>query len=358
MPQKKWSKEIVVRHILKRHRGGHKLNSGYVQIHCTSLYQAGCNQFGSWRKAIEASGLKYDDVCVLKRGCPVWSEKKIIATIRRRHRQKLPLNSNYIQTKEKRLYGAANKYFGGWAQAVSASGLDYSKLRKQTQRSWSKAAIVSEVIRRFGQGLSIRGADVCLEDRGLYQAAKRHFGREGWAKARVLAGFDPTDPRPFKIWDDKTVLEEILRLHESEVSLNTGSLQGGSYSYILAAGRKVFGSWSKAVRAAGLNYSKIRKGRHQGWWTKPRIIMCIQNLEKRGVRLSHNSIHASHTALFSAAVFHFGSWSEAVEAAGISYRRHALIWSTKAWMRRMQEDEYHSTLERAQTHARKRRTTK
>lgn len=356
MPQK-WSEETLVSQVLERHRGGQKLNSGYIQVHCVPLYQAGCTHFGSWRKTIEAAGLSYDDIRVTKRVCPVWSKEKIVAAIKQRQQLKQPLNSNHIQTKEQRLYGAALKYFGGWAQAVAAANLDYSELRrKKPMRSWSKATIVEEVIRRVEQGLSIRGNDVCLSDRGLYQAAKRHFGNGGWGKARVLAGFDPIDPRPWKIWDEQNIREEILQLHESGVALNTGALACGPYAYVLATGRKIFGSWAKAIRAAGLDYSKIRKGRQQGWWTKPRILMCIRALEKRGVRLSHNDIRKSHCALLGSAIYRFGSWSQAVEAAGISYRLHCRIWSTKAWLRRMRTDEYHSMLERAQTHARKRRS--
>lgn len=358
MPRK-WSKEIVVRRILERHRGGEKLSSGYIQVHCVPLYQSACKYFGSWRNAIEAAGFKYDDVRVLQRERPVWSQEKIIAIIKRKHRRKQSLNSNHIQTKEMRLYGAANKYFGGWPQAVIAAGLDYSKLRKNDpMRSWSKAAIVSEVSRRVEQGLSIRGGDVYLEDEGLYQAAKRYFGKGGWAKARVLAGFDPIDPRPWKIWDKPSVSEEIVLLHESGVALNTASLQDSSYAYILGAGRKEFGSWAKAIRAAGLNYSKIRKGRQQGWWTKPRIIMCIRNLEKRGMRLSHNAIQLSHNQLHSAAVAYFGSWSQAVESSGISYRLHCRIWSTKAWLRRMNAVEYEAALRTSKVHAKKRSVRK
>lgn len=356
MPQK-WSKEIVVSHILERHRGGEKLSSGYMQKNCSPLYQAGCIYCGSWRKAIKAAGIDYDSIKIKQRVRPVWSKEKIIADIQKMVREKKPLNSNHVQTKEWRLYRAASTYFGGWSQAITAAGLDYSKLRKKKpMRSWSRAAIVAEVIQRANQGFSIRGGDVCVEDQGLYLAAKRYFGSGGWAKARTLAGFDPIDPSPWEIWNAKTVCEEILRLHESEVALNTGALQGSPYEYLLGAGRKMFGSWAKAIKAAGLNYSAIRKTRQVGWWTKPRILMCIRSLEKRGVRLSHNAIRDSHGALLAIAVHYFGSWSQAVEAAGISYRLHCRVWSTKAWLRRMREDEYDTTLERAKTHARKRRT--
>lgn len=351
-----WSKEIVVRHILKRHRGGRKLSSDYIQKNCSPLYNAACKYCGSWRKAIEAAGLKYDDVRILQRPCPVWSEKKIIASIRRRRRMRQPLNSNHIQTKESGLYGAANNYFGGWPQAIAAAGLDYSKFRKVTMRYWSKKAIVAEILRRSGADLSIRGGDVTNEDHGLYQAAVRHFGKKGWAKARMLAGFAAVDPMPWVIWSKKTVVEEILRLHENEVALNTGAL-GKTYGYIRSAGAKYFGSWGKAVTAAGLDYLKICKVKPEGWWTKPRIIQAIQSLEKQGIRLSSKTIQKSHGDVFGSAIFMFDSWSQAVEAAGISYRLHTRVWSTKAWMRRMQKDDYDATLERAKTHARKRRSS-
>lgn len=354
MPQK-WSREIVVRHILKRHRGGQKLGSDYMQKNHRPLYLATCKYCGSWRRAIEAAGLKYDDVRVLKRACPVWSEEKIIATIRRMRRLKQPLNSNHIQTKERRLYGAANKYFGGWSEAVAAAGLDYSKFRKVTMRYWSKKAIVAEILRRSEAGLSIRGGDVTNEDRGLYHAALRHFGEKGWAKARMLAGFTAVDPVPWVIWSKKTVVEEILRLHANGVVLNCAAL-GKTYGYIRSAGEKYFGSWGKAITAAGLDYLKICKIKPKGWWTKPRLIQAIQSLEKQGLRLSSKAIQQSHGDIFASAIFKFGSWSQAVEAAGIPYRLHTRVWSTKAWMRRMQEDEYTATLERAKTNARKRRS--
>lgn len=355
MPQK-WSKKIVIDHILKRHRRGQMLNSGYVQVHCKSLYMATYTHFGSWRCAIEAAGLSWDDVRVkVQKRKIVWSREIITQVIKKRYKKKIPLNSNYVQIHEARLYGAANKYFGGWPEAVEAAGLDYSKFRKVTMRYWSKEAIVAEILRRSNVGLSIRGYDVNNQDRGLYQAAKRHFGRNGWSKARVFAGFDPVDPRPWKIWNAETVKAEILKLYKNNVSLNAGALHRGQYVYVLAAGRKVFGSWGRAIRSAGLDYKKIRKGRQKGWWTKPRILMCIRALERRGVRLSHNSIRASRGPLLAATLVHFGSWSQAVEAAGIPYRLHTRVWSTKAWVRRMQEDEYTATLETAKTNARKRR---
>lgn len=339
MPRK-WSKEVVVSTILELRRGGEKLNSDYAQKNHRPLYLAACTYCGGWKQAIKAAGLSYEDVRIKtpnrKR---VWSKEIVIETIKGMHNAGEELNSNYIQTERQRLYGAANKYFGSWQQAVAAAGLDYRLLRKRTLKSWTKTAIVDEIIRRSGTGLSIRGGDVTTLDRGLYQAARRHFGKNGWAKARVLAGFDPIDPNPQKMWDQEAVVEEILRLYHNGIPLNTAALVG-DFGYIRSAGEKYFGSWRKAVRAAGLNYSKIRKARRKGWWTKPRILRALRNLERRGVRLSSKSIQRSHGALFRATLIQYGAWSTAVEAAGISYQKHSRTWSTKAWLRRMGDAEY------------------
>lgn len=346
----KWSGEKVLSAISKRHRSGQKLSSDYMQKHERSLYQAACYRFGNWPKAIAAAGIAYDEVRVkVPTRKIVWSREIIIRTIQARHQAGEPLNSNHVQTHSKetrRLYQAAIKYFGSWQAGLTAAKVDYDLVRKKApMRSWSKEAIVAEVVRRHEAGLTIRGAEVCLEDRGLYHAAKRYFGKNGWSKARVLAGFDPIDPRPWKIWDEETVTDEIRRLYENGIALNSGALRDGRYSYIQSAGQNVFGSWGRAVKAAGLDYSKIRKGRQPGWWTARRVVACIKLLERQGIRLSSKSIQLSRGGLFQAAIVHFDSWSQAVEAAGISYRKHCRIWSTKAWLRRMSSNEYQEKLQ-------------
>lgn len=334
----KWSKEIVARRIRVLRRGGKKLNSDYVQKHDRPLYLAAYKYWGGWRQAIEGAGLSYDTVRVKgwRQRRPVWSKRKIIAVIRKRYRNGEPLNSNYIQTKVQRLYGAANKYFGGWAESIAAAGLDYASLRMVTHRSWSKVVIVGAILQRVKDRLSINGKDVYRDDPALYTSARRHFGKGGWARARRKAGF--TSRSPWK-WGRENVVREIQRRHQDGLPLNTGSVYKDNPA-LHGAGRVYFGSWEKAVRVAGFDYSSIRKSHPKGWWTETRILNSIRQLERSGVRLSSKAMQRSPGGLFAAAVVRFGSWSQAVEAAGIPYRAHCLNWSTKAWMRRLDEAEY------------------
>jgi hypothetical protein len=342
MPERKWDQQKVVDAILQIRRSGGKLNSDHIRETNMPLYGAALKYWRGWRQAIEAAGLTWEEIRAVRANYGSWSKEIIAQTILSRYEAEEPLNSNHIQTEEYRLYGAACKYFGSWAQAIAAAGLDYDELRRvPPKRSWTKEAIVAEVQRRAKAGLSIRGGDVYFEDEGLYQAAKRYYGKGSWAKVRVLAGFTPIDPKPFKVWDREPVIEEIKRLHENEVPLHVAYLQKSEYRYILSAGAKYFGSWEKAVRAAGFNYEEIRQVHY---WTNEEILEGIQSLERQGVRLSSKAIQTTYTSLFSIAVTRFGCWSQAVEAAGIDYRRHCRTWSTKAWLRRMTDVEYKEKL--------------
>lgn len=236
MPAKKWSKEIVVRHILELHDRGERLTSGNIQDNHGGLFLAAYRYCGNWRKAIEAAGLRYQDISLLEvRIRQALTADEVIATIRKMHHLGSCLSSSHIQKTQSRLYGRVMTHFGSWKKAIEAANLDYQSFAKR----------------------------------------------------------------------------------------------------------------------------RITRQRKRGWWTKNRVILQIKRLEQQGKRLDTTSVQRSlvSAALFTAAVKHFGGWDRAVEAAGISYRVHTRVWSTKAWMNRMQEDEYTTTLKRAQTHARKRRSS-
>lgn len=360
MPAKMWSRKSIRTQILELHHAGVALNSRAIRKTHGSLYGAANYHCGSWKQAIEMVGIKYVSI-LKKRASPmVWTKGKVIEAILDRNLSGKPLNYHAL-TKEGKttvaLLMVARNRFGSWRKAIHAAGLDYSRIQKKHHIRWSKSKIADEIKKRYVKGLSIKGGDV--RGTALYAAARRHFGKNGWAEARILAGFSSVDARPWQKWKKENVVSEILALYKAGVSLNTAHIaQYSELERLRTAGRKVFGSWAQAVRSAGLDYSKIRMMRRKGWWSPRRVLSTIQKLEGKGIRLNSRRMHRLEPSLVAAGIKHFGSWSEAVESAGISYRSHCRIWSTKAWLRRMKEDEYTATLERAKTHARKRRRSK
>lgn len=337
MTQLKWSAEIVILAIQKRHRRAWKLNAYYVETHCSRLYSAAIRYFGTWNKALAAA-----QVPIPYRN--TWSKEIIVQKIKELAERDQPLNNHYIKQTHGILYTVSCQYFGGWGKAVEAAGIDYHKVCRTTRRSWSKKTILEEIVRRYKEGLSLSGMVVQKEDSGLYDAALLHFGTpKAWARARQAAGLPPRDLDPRFIHDPEVVSRELRRLYDQGVLLNFGALRGTQYIYLVTAGKRLFGSYQKAIKAAGLDYSKIKK-RRRNWWTKQRVIAGIKRLEKSGVRLSMWGAKGALQTLIASANRLFGSWSKAVEAADINYRKHIKIWSTKQWLQQMDEVEYQQKL--------------
>ncbi len=264
-----------------------------------------------------------------------WNKKAVIRKIQTLFLSGVSINSNHIQTDFMFLYGAAREYFGTYQKAVEAAGYDYSVIRvRKPLRSWNKEKIVNAIMERHEKGLPINSVAISEADDGLYRAARRHFGKNGWKKALQKAGFNSRDLNPLILWTKKRCIQEIQELYHAGVSLSVTSMQHSGHRFVFGAGRKLFGSWRKAVRAAGISYGKERRIK-MNWWTKGRVLQRIRQLEKKGKSLSSKKIHLSHGDLFAAAIEHFDTWGQAVEAAGFSYRAHCKVWSSKAWIKKL-----------------------
>lgn len=329
-----WTKEKVRDKIVGLRAAGKPLNSNSVQQIHHSLYLAGCYYYGSWCKAIRAAGLRYTDV-VAKEREPYWTKERVVAKIREVYQKEGKLNSNFAQTQHAALYQRALHRFGNWGQAVEAAGFDYQSLKVRKRfRWWSKASIIAELKRRKKNRLPLSGLAVSREDPGLYHAAKRYFGLQGWDKALQKIGLSSMMVLASRIWTGEKIIREIHLLFQAKSPLNISYLTKNGYASLVGGGVKWFGSWKKAIEAAGFDYEQIRAVRSAYW--KPEVIIReIKRLNRLGIRLSSKATQLTRADLFGAAVTHFGSWSQAVEAAGISYTDHSLVWSTKAWLRKL-----------------------
>lgn len=90
-----------------------------------SLYGAAIRHFGSWRNAVEASGINYE--LSLKRKAPgYWNRERVVQAIRILSEK----SSVYVRKEHADLYSAGLRVFGGWKEAVEAAGFDYGTVRK------------------------------------------------------------------------------------------------------------------------------------------------------------------------------------------------------------------------------------
>lgn len=133
--------------------------------------------------------------------------------------------------------------------------------------------------------------------------------------------------RSYKHWSRDEVVREIRRLKKEGTALNSGHV-ARSYPALAYAARKYLGGWEEAIGAAGLDYSRIRRKR---FWSRKRIVDRIKELHAAGEPIYVSYAERHYQGLVGAATMYFGSWGEAIRAAGFDYAR---IKRQKEWSKR------------------------
>jgi hypothetical protein len=106
----------------------------------------------------------------------------------------------------------------------------------------------------------------------------------------------------------------IKKLHKQGESVFAGDLQD-EHPYLYDQGVWIFGNWDKALQAAGFDPDKMRMS---PFWDRQKIIKKLENMRDRNLPLYANYVLKNHAALFSSSRREFGSWSNALHAAGIT----------------------------------------
>jgi hypothetical protein len=165
------------------------------------------------------------------------------------------LNYAYIAQEQVALLRAATRYFGSWKAAIEYAGLNYEEIRRY--KTWSRDRILERIreLHEQGEDLSWRHVSTQVDPQLAAAATKRkHFG--SWRSAVTNAGLDYSQIRRYKEWDEETIKQKLVALHEQGVDLNAKNMEEFDITLITAARRR-FDSWDRALTAAGLDYKKI-----------------------------------------------------------------------------------------------------
>ena len=117
-----------------------------------------------------------------------------------------------------------------------------------------------------------------------------------------------------KYWTPELVCEHICSLYNKE-SVNSHYISV-HHSGLYAAGCRFFGSWKTAVAAAGFDYSTVRKYKA---WDQEQVLKKIQERFEKKEPMTCQYVQVYCRDLYMAAVHKFGSWQQAVAAAGVDY---------------------------------------
>lgn len=168
--------------------------------------------------------------------------------------------------------------------------------------------MIAAIQARHQQGSPL--SHVWKEDRGLFSAARRRFGN--WQNALAAAGLES---KPRRSWSEERVLQELRAWHH----LPTCSIWTADAT-LAGAARSVFGGWRRALVAAGI-VSEATPAAHKRKWDRQRVIAGIQSRRQEGKPMRYKAVHRDNDPLVCAARRYFGSWVNAMTAAGLSPER-------------------------------------
>jgi len=176
------------------------------------------------------------------------------------------------------------------------------------RKRWTRERIIRHLLDREAHGLPLHAGRDGV-DSLLYQAARRIFG--SWRHAIQAAGITPEQVLTWDRWPPAKVLMIIRRLAQRARPLS-GAQMEQRYGSMMSAARRFYGSWTKAVLAAGVDPTRLQRVVP---WNPDRVIEAILTRTLRNEPLAPG--HIEPRSLVMAGERLFGSWAAAVTAAGL-----------------------------------------
>ncbi|MEM8874726.1 MAG: hypothetical protein AAGD32_10765 [Planctomycetota bacterium] len=237
-----WTQDSILRALRKLKAAGVDLSYNRLAESHQSLVSAAAYHFGSYRRAIEATGTRYTEIA--RR--PKWTKANVVELIREAHERGEDLHWSAVIERGDELGRAAfaslqPRLFGKWDRALAAAGLDAEVVSRY--RRWDKATIIAELKQAETNGAPLNSGSVQRDDPGLHAASVRYFG--SFQRALESAGIDGTKHRQRRRWTQDEVLAELKALHDGGAHLSD-SVVRKSNAALYGAAVRLFGTFTKA----------------------------------------------------------------------------------------------------------------
>lgn len=203
-----------------------------------------------------------------------------------------------------------------------------TECKRMRNQKWAPERVIEQIRALVKEGADLRHGAVATSHQKLVSAAIRYFG--SWGAAVNAAGVDYNEilraslknrAAKVKRWSRDSILEGIRELASTNGSLAASSAREKNPALFSAAvSARYFGSWRKAVTAAGFDYDEIlaesRKNSSPSETRGLRTVVRRMRVIGRPAReLSDEQARLRYPRLYDKACSLFGSWDAAVEAA-------------------------------------------
>jgi hypothetical protein len=244
----------------------------------------------------------------------IWDKPRILAELRRLHKDGVDLSYSHLAKSHQPLLSAAAYHFGSYRGAIEKAGIAYSEVIQRPR--WTKPRIIRMLKDAKRKGVELNWSSVTRRGDELARAAfaaiqPRLFGR--WDRALHAAGLDADDVTIYRNWSKETVVFELKSRGQGGEALNSGGLQKDDPG-LHAAAIRYFGSYNDALKAAKFNPNNHRERRR---WDKQTVLQALKTAHKKGAT-SDTIVRHKDPGLYGAALRLFGTFSAARSAAGVA----------------------------------------
>ena len=189
----------------------------------------------------------------------IWTKQRIVAELKALHKKGTDLSYNNLAKKHQALVSAAAYHFRSYRTAIEKAGIDYAEIVRRPR--WTKPRVIALIKAAKRKGNDLNWASVTKRRDDLGRAAFAAIqGRlfGSWDRALHAAGLDSDDVSRYRHWDKSSIAFELRSRNAEGEDLNSGSVQRDDPG-LHAAALRYFGSYDMALRAAKISPAKVRK---------------------------------------------------------------------------------------------------
>ena len=311
--------EVIAR---LKDRAKHKLplNHAAIQHDDLQLFGAIRRRFPDFDSALRAAGFDPSTVRLVPQKYGEVAAQRLLQRVR--EAAILPdIDRKRVWKRiQKQFHGPVKtRRFGSWNKVLVEAGVRRSLFPIQAfdpenhvnVRFPTPQSVIKEFKRRLREGLPIHSKGVFAEDRGLYKAAVKYFGKYS-TLCRTLK-FPARQPRVMRYPNKQSVVGALQARLDAGLEISSNSI-AESDGALANAIRKHFGRHSSLYRIFG---KPARKRRKQRYPDKPAVIRALRERIIQGQRITSYALHKENSALNEAVRRFFGSFDTMYAELGV-----------------------------------------
>lgn len=175
-----WSKDRIVSDIQARNENGESVKRADLEKECPALLSAAIKHFGSFKAAMEACGLSYEE----NLGFTWWDREKVIREFLILYEDESTTTVSQLRRKNRGLDHAIRKIFGTYDALCDELNLDVTKIRPEVYE-WTADDLLQALKDCRENGMPLNVMSVSSVFPSAVKVANRHFGSYAAALAEI-----------------------------------------------------------------------------------------------------------------------------------------------------------------------------